>query len=314
MSNTPPRLPQDRHHHNRPSSTPFVREEPQERIPRKRCRGGSSDAPLSIDLSRLVLSPSSIGPLPHHHHTPVGGWVAAEDVDSMNTSDIEIEAIEGRLRELRIRKARQIAVECSLLRSEGCSARSPGQEIDLSSPSHSSIQERSPDSPCSPDRSPARSSSPRCRVCDGMLLRLPDLHPLPQPSSPHIASSRVSMISLSPPLRGMVGGCRQAHRPPRRRSPSRTGEQLEQLVAHRVSPSSPRGPCSPQGMRTLDECTKLVSSALGLRCEERLSSQSLVTSSTQTPKRRSRSRSMKRGQLAVTKGYRNLLLGPLGTS
>ncbi|KAF4690065.1 hypothetical protein FOZ62_003096, partial [Perkinsus olseni] len=98
----------------RSSPAPFVCDEPQERIPRKGSPGYPGGRPPSTDLSRLILAPSSMGCL-RGHHPPLDDWA---DDDSVITSDIEIEAIEARLRALKFRKAHQIAVECSLLRSE----------------------------------------------------------------------------------------------------------------------------------------------------------------------------------------------------
>ncbi|KAF4758480.1 ADP-ribosylation factor protein 3, partial [Perkinsus olseni] len=168
----------------RSSPAPFVCDEPQERIPRKGSPGYPGGRPPSTDLSRLILAPSSMGCL-RGHHPPLDDWA---DDDSVITSDIEIEAIEARLRALKFRKAHQIAVECSLLRSEergsarACSRGSKARPIcppasPKDSPSRRAGREKSRTFSHLGTPRP-RSLSPS-RVCHD-LLRMPDLRPSPQ--------------------------------------------------------------------------------------------------------------------------------------
>ncbi|KAF4688969.1 hypothetical protein FOZ60_002217 [Perkinsus olseni] len=184
------------------------------------------------------------------HNPPLDDWA---DDDSVITSDIEIEAIEARLRALKLRKAHQIAVECSLLRSEergsarasrGSMARPicpPASPKD--SPSRRAGRRKSPTvggpiargqtstSPLFSHLGTPRPRSPSpSRVCDD-LLRMPDLRPSPQARVPQLNDSQVSMMSFP-----AYGG---PHTPPRRGCPSPPRSSPRRLATAHAAGGSP---------------------------------------------------------------------------
>ncbi|KAF4677474.1 hypothetical protein FOL47_001289 [Perkinsus chesapeaki] len=314
-----------------PFPAPWTCDEPQEPIPRKGLRAEKAAAP-STELRRLVGGRSnSEGFLPRH-------WfqVAGDDDDedgSVDTADVEIEAIEARLRALKIRKARQIAVECSLLRAqeqERSRSRSPrlsGRQVRpppivtaskivvRGGPSASPYRQSSPMTKRSSSLATPRPRTPSPeRVCNDDMLRLPQLRPSPQAGLPFTTPSQVSV--MSPP-------------PSRHRSPQSAPCRSMHGTVER-SPRPPRGHEGPCGVvisplaRCVSDSVRAWSTALGsprhyrpesphVKCH----SVGLVSSGTQTPRRRSRSRQGRQRhhhRHLPAQGYRNLLLAPLGTN